>query len=391
MSGATIAAINLIDTLAEYEVEPIIAIPKDEWNTDNKQLLDEIISRGWVYEKVHINALTEKFNERIFIKKVCKRIRRYIYHRVSIKELSKIIIKYNPIIIHTNTGVVQEGYQLSKKYNIPHVWHIREYQDRDFKYTFFPSKETVMKYYHDSYTVCITNEIQEYFGLIEGDTSKVIYDPLFTIKDIQNTVLEKENYFLVANRLSPEKGVEDLIIGFAKFYNDYCKNSNIYYKLVIAGEGSMRYVEELKILCKTCKVSNFVNFIGFQKDVKVLMSKARALLVGSYNEGFGMMTAEANMLGCPVIGRDSAGTKEIIVTTEGGILFNTCEELECAMIKVASLSQIELYDMMQFPIKKAIQSYNREKSAERVFLFYKDILAESSNQDRNFDSPKMLV
>ena len=44
----------------------------------------------------------------------------------------------NPDIIHTNTGVIHEGLKVAKRLKIPHVWHLREYQDKDFNWEAFP-------------------------------------------------------------------------------------------------------------------------------------------------------------------------------------------------------------------------------------------------------------
>ncbi len=374
MGGATIAAVNLISNLEHLGVEPIIVVPKYTRKTDNASLINEIKSRGWKYEEVIVNALTGPYKPQNHIKNALKSIRRITFHLLSNYQLSRILEKYKPEIIHTNTGVIQEGYQLSKKYNIGHVWHIREYQDKDFSYRFIPSKDAVMHYYADSNTICITEDIQRYFGLIESDKSRVIYDPLFSINDVPVCPQDKENYFLIASRISPEKGINYIIEGFAGFINSFPRQERNMYKLIIAGEGGNAYCNSLKELCMNLNIEGNVEFIGFQKDVKPLMKKAKALMVGSLAEGFGMMTAEANMMGCPVIGRNTAGTKEIIELTGGGFLFETQTELLNAIKQIAGMSSNEICKKMETPMQIAIRAFNRERSAELVYSYYLDIL-----------------
>lgn len=374
MGGATIAAINLISNLEHLGVEPIIVVPKFARRIDNTALINEIRSRGWKHEEIVVNALTGPYKKHDYIKNALRTIRRITFHILSYHQLSKIIEKYQPDIIHTNTGVVQEGYQLSKKYNIEHVWHVREYQDKDFSYRFFPSKETVMNYYADSNTICITEDIQRYFGLIDSKNSRVIYDPLFSINDVPTCPQDKENYFLTASRISPEKGIHTIIEGFAGLISSLPPQEKAIYKLMIAGEGGSAYCDSLKELCINLNIEENVEFIGFQKDVKPLMKKAKALMVGSFAEGFGMMTAEANMMGCPVIGKNTAGTKEIIGLTGGGLLFDTQAELLNAIKQIAGMPSNEICAKMKLPMQIAVRTFNRERSAEAVYSYYLDIL-----------------
>ena len=380
MGGATIAAINLISNLEALGVEPIIVVPKFERGVDSRILLNDIKSRGWKFEKIFVNALTTPYKQQEVLKNAYRGIRRILFHTLSYYQLKKTIEKYKPDIIHTNVGVVQEGYQLSKKYNIPHVWHIREYQDRELAYKSFPSKETVMGYFADSNTICIAKGIQHCFGLHECNTSRVIYDPLFSINDVPTYPQDKQNYFLMANRISPQKGIRDVIEGFAGLVNNSSLHERNMYKLIIAGEGKGEYLEGLKDLCSSLNVEKQVEFIGYQDDVKPLMRNAKALLVGSITEGFGMMTAEANMMGCLVIGRNTTGTKEIIGVTGGGVLFDTKADLLNAIIRIAKMTSDELCEKMKTPMKIALETFNREKSAKLVYAYYCDILGNREQQ-----------
>ena len=45
------------------------------------------------------------------------------------KKVINYIQEVKPNIIHSNVGPIDIGYKAAKKLRIPHVWHIREYQD----------------------------------------------------------------------------------------------------------------------------------------------------------------------------------------------------------------------------------------------------------------------
>ena len=73
---------------------------------------------------------------------------------------------------------------------------------------------------------------------------------------------------------------------------------------------------------------------GYCKQIKDKMIESDILLMNSRSEGFGRVTVEGMLGGLLVIGRNSAGTAEIIQDGRTGLLFNTDEELEQLLQKV---------------------------------------------------------
>ena len=113
-----------------------------------------------------------------------------------------------------------------------------------------------------------------------------------------------------------------------------------------------------------------VEFVGHVDNVTDYMKKSRALIVASLSEGFGRMTAEAAFAGCPVIGRNTGGTKEILEAT-GGFLFNDEEELLSSMIKMAKLPNEEYFSMIVKAQNIAKELYSEESYVEKVYDVYK--------------------
>lgn len=367
--GATIALQRLVSGLKDDGIQPIIVYPAFGDLSYEQRFVDCFNRMGCMCVKCFMMPLYIKQSKLNGLRGGITRIKITLKQFISYRNLLKIARKYKPDIIHTNSGVVQEGNKVAKALCVPHIWHIREYQTLDFHWELYPSESTVKKLYRGSNTVCITEGIQKYFGLNNPSTSKVIYDPLFSISKLSPEIQNKADYFLIANRISAEKGMEDLINAFSRFAKE--KQD---YKLIIAGAGSSEYVDRLKELCKSQNISGRVLFKGHIDDVSSLMSGARALLVGSYNEGFGMMTAEANMQGCVVIGRNTAGTKEIIEKTSGGFLFNDENELVSYMKNVADMSQEDIAQFMLYPMNIARSIFSQEASTKQVCEFYHSIL-----------------
>lgn len=132
-------------------------------------------------------------------------------------ELKKIVDEVKPDIIHSNSGVIHGGYEISRECNIPHVWHLREYQDKDFLLKFIPSKEHFIKELHSSYVIAITKGILQHFQLQDSNTAKYIYNGCLSVKD-KRLFLPKEKYFLCSTRVVPEKGHIEIIKAFSQFY-----------------------------------------------------------------------------------------------------------------------------------------------------------------------------
>ena len=109
------------------------------------------------------------------------------------------------------------------------------------------------------------------------------------------------------------------------------------------------------------------------------MRKAKALIVPSFFEGFGFITAEAMANGCLVIGRDTAGTKEQFdngnefAGKEIGLRFNDNEELVVQMKKAINMSQSELADLID-SAQIISRRYTIENNTKKIIAYYKQII-----------------
>jgi len=314
--GSTLSFKSLMEGVVRLGVTPVVLYPKRQHN-ENVTYLEQLGCECHSYFKAK-SAIPHKANCIEIVLHLC---RMAVMKVVSYINLFFLVKKIKPDIIHTNSGVVHEGYLIARTLKIPHVWHIREYQEKDCDWTIMPSKKIFERELSKSYGIFITQDLQAFFHQ-DNHTSRVIYNPIYDQEDIQDIPKNDEKYFLIANRVSKEKGIEDIIKGFALF----CEH-NQEYQLYIAGQGSEAYIEELKTLCQALNVMDKVHFLGFVSDMRELMYNAKVLFVGSFYEGFGRMTAEANSLGTFVIGRNTGGTKEIVELTHGGYLFNRYEEI----------------------------------------------------------------
>lgn len=364
--GATMSFLTLIKGMVALNITPYIIIPKKE--RISSLFLDEINRLGINYYKVYLcqSVLVSPKKLQDYPKYWLKKYTMPIRQWYSQKHLIFLIKKIKPDIIHTNTGILHDGFEASKKLNIPHIWHLREYQDLDFKLNIYPSFNSFCQKLKHSYVIAITKGIMTHFNLQNYNKAYTIYNGVFSQKDNYYNP-NKSNYFLCASRISPEKGIDQVIKAFS-----ILKQNENHYKLLIAGSGDDKYINELKLLTQQLKCEKDIIFLGFIKDIKSYMLKAKALIVASHNEGFGRMTAEACFCGCIVIGRNTAGTQEILNET-GGFLFNNINELSNAMNTVIHLPIKEYEFIAHLAQDKAIKLYSIENYIDQVHNIYKQI------------------
>lgn len=330
--------------------------------------IEYIISDYTMLVYPRINSLRDLL---VFIPRIIK-----IYYR-NTKGYYRILNKikqFNPDIIHTNIGVITIGYKLSKELKIPHVWHIREYQDKDFSWTPIPSRARYILRLKqkNNFCIAISEDIFRYFKM--GENAKVIYDGIFDNTKANPINIRKKPYFLFVGRLELGKGVKELINAFVEF-NKF--NSNM--KLYIAGTGEQTYVSKLIHFVEKEYLTEKIDFLGFRNDIYHLMSEAYALIVPSLSEGFGFITAEAMFNGCLVIGNNTAGTKEQFDNgfrrhgCEIGIRYNGHKELVEALRTVTEYG-IEYYlPMIEKAYETVLNMYSIQYNSECLLKLYNKI------------------
>lgn len=151
--------------------------------------------------------------------------------------------------------------------------------------------------------------------------STVIYPPV-EIPEIGR--VQKEDYYLIISRIVGGKGI-DLAVKTA---------IKLGIKLKVAGSPA-GYYTEYKKLQKLSK--NNIEFLGHVTDLEVarLYAGAKAFLVLSTDEDFGMTPVESMRAGTPVIAFKGGGYLESVVENKTGVFFNepTVESLSKAIRK----------------------------------------------------------
>ncbi|WP_160169478.1 glycosyltransferase family 4 protein [Sphingobacterium thalpophilum] len=365
-AGSNKSFLNIILNLDKSKFTPIVVIPN---NGEICNIFDEygikyhIISYFqdiYPYREGLIRTLLFPLNILRF---------RFTNYKAQ-REIESISYKFKIDIIHTNVGTIHFGYRASLKCAIPHIWHLREYQDLDFNFKPFPSMSVFKNLLKvNSYNIAISKDIYNYFEL-SSLNSIVIYNG---IKNIKERIFNhyKDNYFLYAGRLEINKGILDLLEVFKNFKDE--SNSSI--KLFIAGDTkNTSFKRKLEDFLNKNNLSSSVCFLGMRDDIDKLMQNAKALIVPSRSEGFGRITVEALFNGCLVIGYDNAGTSEILRGKNYGFLYKSQLEL-IQYLRRFDNDEVDYVKLINEAHQDVIQ-YSNEQYIEKIQNTYINIIMQ---------------
>lgn len=376
LGGASKSFIIMLEGLMRKGIFPIVVLP------DRRGLYADLVKMG-----VDVIVVTYRINTYPHVRSLKDYLlffprllaRRWVNYR-AVYKLVGVLRGRQIILIHTNVSVVDIGFRLSRKLRVPHIYHIREYGDLDFRELYYPS----WKSFHDtlsawqSYAICITKGILFHHHLQDCANAKVIYNGVAGI--VQDKVdVEKPGYFLYAGRMEAAKGLDMLLEAYWGYWQRSAKKMPLW----IAGDrGNDMYNNQLDEFIETHGLKGHVCFLGGRKDVHALMQKAKAIIIPSRLEAFGRCMAEAMFNKCLVIGYNTGGTKEQfdnglqLTGKEIGIRFSSVGELVRILEKMDVLSLDNCREMLERAYRTVCTFYSVETYISNVYEFYCNILDE---------------
>ncbi len=365
IGGSTFSLLHLLKGLKNKGVEIIVVVPEKGFLCDELSKLDI----PYYFNPVPFVIWPFHRNLKDYILYFPRLVRTVLYNAIGYHRLKRLVLNVKPDIIHSNVSVINVGFRVAKHFGIPHVWHIREYGDRDFDMSRFPSDKKFRKELTtESYAIAITQDIFNYFGLNSNAT--VIYNGIEETL-ASNSEIKKENKFIFAGHLSDGKGTRSLIREFAKFALSDKKG----YILELWGSSPKSYEDILLNEISKLAMSDRIFLKGETKNIYPIMLKAKAIIVPSKYEGFGRITAEAMINNCLVIGRDTAGTKEQfdnglhLLGKEIAIRFKNDDEIANSLRYVAEMNDSDYYDMLHNARSTVEHLYNCKKNVDETFDF----------------------
>ena len=369
MYGDNIAILNVIDALNDRIIPYFITGEKGDFT-------DVLEQKGYKYYLVpfRINLYPEANSFKHLFLFIPRLVRTYIQNLFCLKKSVRLVSTIKPDIIHTNNGLINGGFLTAKKLGIKHIWHIREYGILDVGQFHFPSNKSFSRMISskENYSIAITQGIYDYFKM--KNNSIVIYDGVF--KDSNTPVNnDKKKFFLFVGRLCEAKGVLALLDAFMEFskFDDS-------YSLVLAGSGEQSYLNKIHETISEFDKKSDIRFVGYSRQVDQYMREASAIVVPSRFEGFGLITAEAMINGCLVIGNNTAGTKEqfdngyAYTGQEIGIRYSGHAELVASLKQISSNGIEYYYPVINKANTTAMNLYSCKKNSLKVLELYESLM-----------------
>ncbi|MFH0788946.1 MAG: glycosyltransferase family 4 protein [Pseudomonadota bacterium] len=117
-------------------------------------------------------------------------------------------------------------------------------------------------------------------------------------------------------RFMPQKGFEYLIEAVERI----SREMNIPHKFCIVAANEGAFIREYKNMVEAKDLSRYFRFIGFMPNVGKILRELDALVIPSLWEAYGLIAAEAFVVGCPVIASDCIGLREVIHNTPARVV-----------------------------------------------------------------------
>lgn len=179
--------------------------------------------------------------------------------------------------------------------------------------------------------------------------------------------IDKNPYIMFVSRIDPKKGLELLLHSFAKIIKTH-KNL----RLVVAGTGSVEYVNKIKNLSKKLNVDKNVIFTGFvTHDEKLeLLESTKLFILTSHSDIHPMASVEAIGMGAPVILTKISDFPEVeeykagilVDENEGSVVNAVLKMLEDESALLEYSKNAKRLMMDRFLIEKNVKQY------EEMFL-----------------------
>ncbi len=170
----------------------------------------------------------------------------------------------------------------------------------------------------------------------------------------------KREYFLVLSRLVRGKGVEVIV--------EACGKLGL--SLKVAGSGPE--LASLRQSFARFKNIEFLNWVSDEERVK-LLSNAKALIVASEDEDFGITSIEAQAAGTPVIAPASGGFLETVIQGRTGVLYGGSGMVNATSL-IGVLQKFNSKDFNHNVLRKNAEKFSKEKFKKEILELIKNHL-----------------
>lgn len=361
MYGANHSLIDMLEELKKRYVNVYVVIMQDG------ELKRELRKRGIKTYIISYETNSAIKNTLTFMDK-CKRLAKNIH---CLPEIKKIIETNKIDIIHSNASNIDIGAIAAYRYNIPHVFHVREIllDDYGLNYDFPVVSHFFLK--RAQRVIAISEYVQKKRKL--GNNSIVLYNGFnlgkYSISK-QSLFTNAELHILYCGVISHQKGIMDVV----KAVNYLVKRGYVNVKLSIVGGENLYWLKVKKYIEQNC-LNAYIQFYGYQQDLLKFRNQADVAVMSSRSEALGRVTIESMLGEVLVIGADCGATSELIRDGITGYLYEPGDIKHLASILDGIMKNKEKnISIVENAKKFALNNFDREKYVNEIISIYKNIL-----------------
>ena len=316
--GANLSLLNLIEGLAEYGVISHVICP------DNGDLVPALARRDIPVARLPFEWWVSTNRQS---QGVAARLIRNVRH---LRAITRQIGRWNANVVYSNSSVFAVGAMAAAELELPHIWHIREFGDRDYDLRpDFGSRLARLAHGTADAAIYVSEALRRAkLGHATPSNSRVVYNGVATaaVFDERRTAAmnlrgrSQPFTFVLVGRFRENKGQATAIRAFARL-GDRFPDARL---LLVGGAGNtgdQGYFDRCRALADELGVRDRVEFWGYVPDPERAFLAADVALMCSPNEAMGRVTVEAMSTCRPVIGYGGGGTTELIEHGKTGLLY----------------------------------------------------------------------
>ena len=184
--------------------------------------------------------------------------------------------------------------------------------------------------------------------------------------------IERENIFLSIGRIQEQKGQMETI-NFLDNFRKVENNFKCYFVGGPSGKSGEEYLQILKDTVKNLSLESHVEFLDNLPQIKIkeLLNKSKLLIHTSKFETFGLVAAEANAMGVPVLTTNNGSLLEIIEDNLNGYCSESLIDARVNKFVQDMLNDNKKFDEIMLKCIEKSKKYNWINTATEIENLYK--------------------
>jgi glycosyltransferase involved in cell wall biosynthesis len=297
-------------------------------------------------------------------------------------ELARLIRRFEPALVHTNSAVIPSGALAAYVTGVPHIWHLREHVIEHYRLSFVLGR-SISLYLIGSLSralIAISESVATAHTV--GATVRrmhVVYNGVDLPSEATSDLVGQDGCYadrgypvlVLVGTLHPAKGQDEAIQALAELHR-----RGIFCQLRLIGTDAVGYRAYLEALSGELGIAEYVTFTGHLHNPLTELAQADVALICSRCEGFGRATVEAMLLRRPVVAANTCGTVELIEDGHTGLLYRQGDPIHLADRIEALLSNPGLSARLGDMARDVAQNrFSVDQYASSVIKIYEDVLS----------------